>query len=172
MAPPGPGPFVRPLLCIEHNALRAWLKRRRLPFRDDPSNASMAFDRNRVRKVVLPVIAKAMNPQAARHLVEAAARLRDDAALLDAMARERFDAMSSRRGKSLTIEVAALAALPGPLAARVARIALEAAGCDPRRVSARHVEAVLGLASSRAPASVDLPNRMVVERRRGLLEFA
>jgi tRNA(Ile)-lysidine synthase len=171
MSAAGPGPFLRPLLGIERDALRAWLKRRRLPFRDDPSNASMAFDRNRVRKLVLPVIAKAMNPQAARHLVEAAARLREDAALLDAMARERFEAIASRRGSGLVIDAAALAALPGPLASRVARIALEEAGCDPRRVSARHVESVLGLGSSPAPASVDLPGRMSVERRRGLLEF-
>ena len=54
MMPSGPGPFVKPVLRIERRALRVWLRKRRLPFRDDPSNASLVFDRNRVRFLVIP----------------------------------------------------------------------------------------------------------------------
>lgn len=171
MAPTGPGPFVKPLLGLEREALRAWLRKRHFPFRDDPSNRSLAFDRNRVRRLVVPVLAKALNPAAARHLVEAAARLREDAAFLDALARERFDALASRRAGALVLQAPSLAALPRPLASRVARIALEAAGCDPRRVSSRHVEALVGLAGSSSGASLDLPGGLVSRRRGRLLEF-
>ena len=171
MAPAGPGPFVKPLLGIERAALRAWLGKRRLAFRDDPSNASLAFDRNRVRRLVIPTLAKALNPAAARHLVEAAARLREDAAYLDALARDRFEAISSRRANVLAVQAPALAALPHVLAARVAVIALVAAGCDPRRLSTRHVEAVVALASADPGSSLDLPQRIGANRRGGLLEF-
>ena len=171
MAPAGPGPFVKPLLGIERAAIRAWLGKRRIRFRDDPANSSLAFDRNRVRRLVIPALAKALNPKAARHIVEAAGRLREDAAFLDAMARESFATIASRSSGVLTLQAAALVALRPPLASRVARIALTAAGCDPRRVSARHVESVVELASARAGASVDLPGRNGVRRRGGLLEF-
>lgn len=168
MSAAGPGPFVRPLLALERADLRAWLRRKRLEFRDDPSNASMAFDRNRVRRLVVPALAKAVNPRAARHLVEAASRLRADALLLDALAHERLDALSSRRRGELAIDAPGLADLPAALASRVARLALEAAGCDPRRITARHVEAVLNL---RSGTSVDLAGGRRVRKRRGLLEF-
>jgi tRNA(Ile)-lysidine synthase len=171
MAPAGPGPFVKPLLSIERAALRSWLRKKRRPFRDDPSNASLAFDRNRVRHLVVPVLAKQLNPAVARHLVEASARLREDAAYLDRLAQERFDALASRRGDALTIDAVALAALPHPVAARVALLALVAAGCDPRRFSSRKIEAVISLAASGPGASLDLAGGVGARRARGLLEF-
>ena len=171
MAPAGPGPFVKPLLGIERAALRRWLRKRRLTFRDDASNASLAFDRNRVRRLVMPMLAKALNPQAARHLVEAAGRLREDAAYLDASARERFDAIATRRADILAIQAPALAALPHPIAARVALLALAAAGCDPRRLSSRHIDAVVSLGPAAPGASLDLPGRIGARRRGRLLEF-
>ena len=171
MAPAGPGPFVKPLLTIERTALRRWLRKRRLTFREDPSNASLAFDRNRVRRLVVPTLAKALNPAAARHLVEAADRLREDAAYLDALARERFDAIATRRANVLAVEAPALAALAYPLAARIALIALAAAGCDPRRISSRHIDAVVALGAAAPGASIDLPGRIGARRRGRLLEF-
>jgi tRNA(Ile)-lysidine synthase len=171
MAPAGPGPFVKPLLGIERTALRGWLRKRRLAFRNDPSNVSLAFDRNRVRLLVVPRLAKALNPAAARHLVEAAGRLREDAAYLDTTAQERFDAIAARRSDVLSLQAPALAQLPRPLAARVVLIALAAAGCDPRRISSRHVDAVLALAAAGRGASVDLPGRLGARRRGRLLEF-
>jgi tRNA(Ile)-lysidine synthase len=171
MVASGPGPFVKPLLGIERAGLRAWLRKKRLPFRDDPSNASLAFDRNRVRHLVVPALAKALNPAAARHLVEAAGRLREDAAYLDALASERFEAIASRRADVLAIQALALAALPHTLAARVALIALVAAGCDPRRISSRKLDAVVALASANPGSSLDLSGRIEARRRGGLLEF-
>lgn len=171
MTPAGPGPFVKPLLGLERAALRAWLRKKRLPFRDDPSNGNQAFDRNRVRRLVVPTLAKALNPAAARHLVEAAGRLREDATYLDALAREHFEAITRQRAEVLVVQAAALAALPHPLAARVALIALVAAGCDPRRISSRQLDAVVALASSAPGTSLDLTGRIRARRRTGLLEF-
>lgn len=171
MTPAGPGPFVKPLLGIERASLRAWLKRRRLAFREDPSNADMAFDRNRVRRLVVPVLAKALNPAAARHLVEAAARLREDAVYLDALAYERFAALAARRGDKLVVDAESWAEIPHPLAARVARIALAEAGCDPRRISSKHVAGVLALTAAASGSCLDLPGPTGARRRGRLVEF-
>ena len=172
MAPAGPGPFVKPLLGIERAALRAWLRKKRISFRDDPSNTSQRFDRNRVRQLVVPTLAKAVNPAAARHLVEAAGRLREDAAYLDALARDRFEALATRRVDVLLVPAPELAALPRALAARVALMALVTAGCDPRRISSRQIDAVILLASAAPGSSLDLAGRVAARRRGGLLEFS
>jgi len=104
-------------------------------------------------------------------LVEAAGRLREDAAFLDALARERFEAIARKRPDVLVVDAPALAALPQVLAARVARNALAAAGCDPRRISTRQIDAVVALASAAPGSSLDLPGRIAARVRRGLLEF-
>jgi tRNA(Ile)-lysidine synthase len=107
----GPGPLVRPLLTIEREDLRAWLRRKRIRFREDPSNRDVRFDRNFIRREVIPLLRK-RNPGAVRHIAEGAARLRDDVDYLDALAREAFDEKVSDT-------------FPGVLRSRIARLVKE-----------------------------------------------
>jgi tRNA(Ile)-lysidine synthase len=166
MDPSGPDPFVRPLLGIERAELRAWLRRRGLPHREDPTNRSLVFERNRVRRLVLPALASALNPRAARHLAEAAGRFREDARLLDDLAKRGLARLVEDvpRG-GLTIRARQLARAPGPLAARIARLALERAGADPRRIGTRHIEAILDLARGSEGRRIDLPGGRCARRR-------
>jgi len=164
----GPGPFVRPLLALERTELRAWLRRRRLPWREDPSNRSMAFDRNRLRHLVLPVLTRHLNRQAARHLADAAARVREDAAYLDALAAGILEGAARKEDGALVLDAGVLAG-DRPVVSRVARMALEAAGADPRRISARHVEALQALAGARR-GSLSLPG-LTAERESGVVRL-
>lgn len=168
MTPEGPGPFVRPLLGLEREALRGWLRRLGIPFREDPTNRKIEADRNRLRHRVLPRL-REINPQAARHVAEAAARLRADASWLDGEAAGFLPERSP--GGELWLDAKTLASLPPPLASRVARGALTRAGCDPRHVNARHVEALLALARGGGRARLDLPTGVEAVRRRNLLEL-
>ncbi len=172
----GPGPFVRPLLGIERADLGAWLRRHGLSFREDPSNRSLRFDRNRVRRLVIPALAEAMNPRAARHVVEAAEKLREDARLLDTLAAARLTRLVARSAAgTVALDARGLSRAPHPLAARIARAVLERAGVDPRRIGARHIESLLDLARGEEGRRLDLPgdlgasrqgDRVVVGRRR------
>ena len=83
MGAAGPGPYVRPLLDLARADVRAYLDRRGLRFREDPTNRDLRYDRNRLRLRVLPLLAEMCNPQAAAHLVRAADLLREDARFLD-----------------------------------------------------------------------------------------
>lgn len=167
MAPSGPGPFIRPLLRMERATLRDYLQGRELAFREDPSNRDLRFDRNRVRRLVLPVLREALNPRAARHLVKAAGRFREDALYLDELAGRTFAEISRAESNGvLLLEAGPLAQAPAPLANRVAVLALCRAGSDPRRVAARHVEALLGLASGGCGRELHLPGRIVARRGR------
>jgi tRNA(Ile)-lysidine synthase len=161
MAESGPGPFVRPLLRVERRDLRAYLERRHLPYRDDPTNRDPRFDRNRVRRLVLPLLSEALNPRAARHIVEAAERLRDDASALDGLAAEQYRKTRRRlAGRKLRLAVGPLAAAPVAIASRLVRFALLEAGADPRRIAAPHLEGVRLLAHAPPGKAVDLPGRI------------
>jgi tRNA(Ile)-lysidine synthase len=165
MAPAGPGPFVRPLLALERAPLRAWLERRSIPYRDDPSNSNLRFDRNRVRRLILPLLAESLNPAAGRHLVQAANRFREDAVYLDRLAGELLDRVSSpRREGGHWLDIRELAREAPALANRAARLVLERAGVDPRRIAARHVAALIGLAGGDG-THLDLPGGVTARRR-------
>jgi tRNA(Ile)-lysidine synthase len=167
MADRGPGPFIRPLLHMERTTLREYLGARGLSFREDPSNRDLRFDRNRVRRLVVPVLREALNPRAARHLVKAAGRFREDALFLDELAGGAFGEISrTETTGALLLEAAPLARAPAPLAKRIAALALCRAGSDRRRVAARHIEALVDLASGGSGRELHLPGRIVARRGR------
>lgn len=170
MAPAGAGLFIRPLLGLERGELRDYLRSCRQPFREDPSNENMRYDRTRLRRLVLPVLAEALNSQAARHLVQAAALLREDAQYLDALAQAALPGILRRApAGEVILDATGLARQPAPLAKRLARLALERAGVDARHVSARHVEALLDLARGEEGRRLHLPGRMQARRHKGRL---
>lgn len=170
MADSGPGPFVRPLLGLEREELRDWLRRRGLDYRDDPTNRNLRFDRNRVRRLVLPLLADQLNPRAARHLVKAAELFREDAVHLDGLAREQLEELSRWDGDGrLALDVRRFAELSPPVAKRLARLALQRAGVDARRLLAQHVEGLCDLARGAGGRSLNLPGRRLARRERGRL---
>jgi len=73
--------FVRPLLDVERRQVLAYLRRRSIPFVEDPSNADLRFARARLRHQVIPAL-RLENPR----LAEALRALAADAARLPAAA--------------------------------------------------------------------------------------
>ena len=51
--------FVRPLLAVGAHAIREWVAEQGVPVIEDPTNADIAFTRNRIRHLVLPALEEA-----------------------------------------------------------------------------------------------------------------
>jgi tRNA(Ile)-lysidine synthase len=66
------GEIVRPLLTTRHRELEQYLKDIGQPWREDSSNADDRFTRNRVRKLVVPLLEQEFNPAVAENLAELA----------------------------------------------------------------------------------------------------
>ncbi len=66
------GEIVRPLLMIRRWELEQYLQAIGQSWRDDSTNADASFTRNRVRKLVLPLLEKEFNPAVAESLGELA----------------------------------------------------------------------------------------------------
>jgi len=165
MSEAGPGPFVRPLLGLGREELRDWLERKKIRFLEDPTNRDLRYDRNRLRRLVLPFLSETVNLRAARHIVEAAARLREDAAFLDELARQELDELSRTAGaRTVELDAARLETLAPPLARRVLRLALEKAGADPRRPLSRQVDSLRALAMAPEGKSLDLGGGLLALR--------
>jgi tRNA(Ile)-lysidine synthase len=157
---PREGLLVRPLLVIRRDETAAYCRERGLRFKEDPTNASGAFARNRVRHQLLPALA-AVHPAAEDNVRRTAELLREEAAVLDELVAEVLGGRSE-------IEVARLAALPLALARLVVRRLAEDALGAPVPRAARRTGDVLAL---RGDGALDLGDGARARVRAGILRF-
>jgi tRNA(Ile)-lysidine synthase len=105
---PTSGPVVRPLLQIRRSALRAYLKQRKQPWREDITNRDTAKMRARIRKKLLPLLEKHFQPAVVERLATLAEAAREDEALLDAIAAERAFIIVQKSFAAASVQVQAL----------------------------------------------------------------
>jgi tRNA(Ile)-lysidine synthase len=134
----GMGPGRHPIIGLRRAETRALCDEVGLTPAHDPSNDDPAFRRNRIRHELLPLLDDVAQRDVAAVLARQASLLREEAALLDALA-ENIDPTDAR----------ALAAAPVPLARRAVRSWLR--GDHPPAAAA--VERVLAVARGDAVAA-------------------
>ena len=74
----GFGEIVRPLLGLRRRELEQYLKEIKQPWQEDSSNAEKKFTRNRVRRLVLPLLEREFNPAVVESFAELAEIARDE----------------------------------------------------------------------------------------------
>jgi tRNA(Ile)-lysidine synthase len=74
----GHGEIVRPQLGIRRRELEKYLEDLKQTWREDLSNSDAKFTRNRVRKLVLPLLEREFNPAVAENFAELAEIARDE----------------------------------------------------------------------------------------------
>ena len=144
------GRVVRPLLGMTREETAAYCRARGLEWREDPSNDSDAFARNRARHGLVPAL-RELHPAAEANVLRTLATLRDEAEVLDALVDE-----------ALTDEVAGLEALPPALA----RLCLERLAGAPVGARAREILQL------RTGGSLDLGGGLRVVEEYGRLRFS
>jgi len=112
----GRGRLLRPLLDVPREALRAYALAARLPFREDPMNTDLRFDRAYLRAQLWPSLT-ARWPEAARTLARAAGHLAQAQALLD----EASAGELARLARGPALAIAGLLTLPQARRAELVR---------------------------------------------------
>ncbi len=77
------GRIGRPLLEVTRARLAEYVSENRISFREDPSNLSLAFSRNRIRHELLPVIRKLGGTGVEERIAGAGLRLASDLKIID-----------------------------------------------------------------------------------------
>jgi tRNA(Ile)-lysidine synthase len=160
--PPRRGAVIRPLIDRARDEGLAYLAELGLSWREDPSNASPRFARNRIRHEAWPLL-RALAPAAERALARAADLLRDDERALAGRARRRVQ-------QATGVDVAPLRREPLAVRRRMVRRLWRNATGSSRALEAGHVEAVLALLGRGRPGSVALPGGRLARCRYGRLE--
>lgn len=153
--------IVRPLLCVSREDTAAVCAAAGITPREDPTNRSLRFARNRIRRRVLPELAR-INPQAPAAL----ARLADAAADLASSQRSRAAALLDAAQRDGSIDLDALGA-DGALREEALALAWERA--TGHVLAARHRDAVAAqVARGDGHGSLDLPGGRLIRERRSV----
>ena len=103
------GRIVRPILRIPRSDIRKWMAERGLRWREDSTNTSSAYKRNRLRAEVIPVL-KEMNPS----FLDAMQRTMDHICQVDDVANDYFLSVQDSVCRDGVVSVKNLLALKHP----------------------------------------------------------
>src|SRR5579864_954304 len=76
--------FVRPLLNVDRANIEQYLRERNITWREDSTNLSLDFARNRIRRELLPMLEREWNPAIAETLAHTAEWAREEEAYWEA----------------------------------------------------------------------------------------
>lgn len=145
--PATPSGVIRPLLDVSRSEVEQFLHEREIPWREDSSNASLQFARNRIRHGLLPLLSAEWNPGIQETLANTADwALAEEAYWEDEIGRLAAARVIERNGAVL-VRADSLMELPLAAARRLVRHVMEMAKGDTRGVDFRHVAAVMEVAS-------------------------
>jgi tRNA(Ile)-lysidine synthase len=140
--------FVRPLIDMHRAAVEAYLRERGIPWREDSTNRSTDFVRNRIRHDLLPQLARDYNPSLHETLARTADWAQAEEAWWEREITQLAGRILARQPPVVLARVEDLRALPLAVARRLIRHAVELVKGDLRSIGFEHVETILALASS------------------------
>jgi len=158
-------PIIRPFLYFPKSMLLSYLRRQGISAVLDSSNLDRQYLRNRVRLDLLPYLATNFNPNISKTLIQTAAILRDEDALLSELTLQAQKTVFIQEGEKtgpsgdpLRMELALSPFLAQPLA--IQRRLLEAVFWQmAQRPGFRQIEQLLSIARGRDPGKrVHLPS--------------
>lgn len=138
--------FVRPLIAIDRAAVEQFLRDRKIAWREDSTNASLDFARNRIRHELLPMLARDWNPAIAETLAHTADWALAEEAYWEAEVARLASRYLMVKPPAVFFRADELNALPQAAARRLVRRAVEMVKGDLRGIDFAHIESVLALA--------------------------
>jgi tRNA(Ile)-lysidine synthase len=149
---------LRPMLGITRDEITAFVAERRIPYREDRSNAEVSHSRNMLRNRILPEIKRAFGASSGPAILRAAEILREEEAWMASLVPEVGEALSC----------AALRTMPIALRRRVVLGWLRSASIE--EVGFAETSLILSLLDVRnGPAKVNLPGGRHARRRAGTI---
>ncbi|MBN1152861.1 MAG: tRNA lysidine(34) synthetase TilS, partial [Dehalococcoidia bacterium] len=155
--------LVRPLLGVSRLDTVEYCRALGLEPRDDVSNRSPAYLRNRVRLELLPSM-RQLNPRLDDALLRLSAAATEDDDALESLAGEMWELHVSRHDYRVRIDASAFAESPAGVQSRLIFRSVTHLTGDARDVTAEHIAAVRDIAAGAAGRQVDLPSGVVWRR--------
>jgi len=158
------GRILRPLLGVERSEIESFVGEEGFSWREDTSNVSDAYARNRLRRHWLPGLVRDFNPRLLRAIGGLAEAQQQDAEWIASLVEREAMARFSTEGDWLRIDEKDWESLPDALSLRLARSALERCGAA-RHTSRVHLNRMVDfLRNARPRTFIELPGDLRLSR--------
>ena len=147
--------ILRPLLSVSRSEIESYAREHGVRFREDPSNTSVAYRRNRIRHQLLPLLARQYNPRIVETLAGLASQAREDEEALTAQAASLAAGAIRERDRTIGVSIPVLQAAPAAVARRLLLVAFHRVAAEQHGLTRRHLAALLKLVAG--TGSVRLP---------------
>lgn len=118
------GMIIRPFLCVEKTAIEQYIEQAGIVPRQDPSNESAEYVRNRFRRVVLPFL-KQENPKVHEKFQQQSEWLTEDETFLMALAEQKFHELVQRKeDREFIVDASRFQSVAIPLQRRIIQLIL------------------------------------------------
>jgi len=139
--------YIRPLIDVTRVEVEEFLRGRGLEWREDSSNLDPRFARNRIRRSLLPQLARDWNPRIGESLAQLASLAHDEERWWRSYIDDLAAGILIERSGGIELRASVLAALPAALGRRIIRHAITRVKGDLRQLEFDHVDRVLELAA-------------------------
>ncbi len=140
--------LIRPLLTVSRSEVRSWATAEGLRWREDSSNASLEFARNRLRNEAIPALASHFNSNLEGVLVGMAELAQDEEAYWNQQIEPIYLEIAKRTELGSILQTEALSTFHVAVQRRLIRRALLDVRGDLRSIDIEHVAAILRICSS------------------------
>jgi len=165
--------IIRPLIEVWRREVESFLRERNIPFREDASNRSFHFLRNRIRHELVPLL-ETYNPRIRQILLQTAERFRLEEEYWQRLILEKFSSLGrNQEAGGVSLDIPRLAELPVPFRLRIFRRAVETILGHQRGFGFPHFQAVESLWQNPAPhKKIRLPHGITISKSYGELSFS
>ncbi len=168
---PSVGNIIRPLINVTKVEAREYLRSKGVSWREDSTNSSDEFLRNRIRNELVPLF-RSYNPAVEQVLSRVAAVCAAEADFISAEGERRFGKIARIVGGGVLGETEKLLAEPPAIRFSVMRKSILAVKGDLNSVSAKHLFSIDEVVrSGESSAEVDLPGGVVFHAGHGVFFF-
>ena len=155
--------FVRPLIDVSREDVEQYLRQNQIPWRQDATNASREFARNRIRHQLLPQLEREWNPALRTTLAHTAEWALAEEAYWDEEVGRLASKYLQEKNGFVSIFCPVLREISPAPARRLVRRAIEIAKGDLRGIDFSHVSRILELAAApRGHGRVQAPGLQVL----------
>lgn len=143
-------PYLRPLLFVKRSEIEGYAAENDISFREDPTNRTPRYSRNRIRRELLP-LARDICPGADSAILRYSALARRDEEFLTTLALGEFEKLAKREPEGYSFSTPDLAALPLPVRSRLYLAAFRSLEEDTSLLSSGHLEELESLLEEGKP---------------------
>lgn len=163
--------LIRPLLDVTRNEIEADLHARGLVWREDASNASPEFTRNRIRHRLLPMLRAEFNPQVEAAVLKLSQQAQDADSIVQAAAAQLLErSLLDSAAAEVRIDCHTLGSVSPHLVRAMLSLLWRRQDWPAGAMSFAHWESLARLAQGEGEA-VSLPGRITATRRDSLLHL-